>query len=154
MFIITLKKLEEDSVDTGHHYVQVLDYLREIGHCLNFITEPIYEHLENNHPTVIPEQEKVLLEIRSKISKLFKDILQLLKTKDFSLSERIIQNNIVIINDLEKFKKLQIKLIKTEKVGTRNSMVLFNLLTETKNILLHSINVLKSHRDFILKNGF
>jgi phosphate/sulfate permease len=34
---ITLKKLEEDYIDTGHHYVQVLDYLREIAHCLNFI---------------------------------------------------------------------------------------------------------------------
>jgi phosphate/sulfate permease len=150
---LTLRKLEADSVDTGHHYVQILDYLREIAHCLNFITEPIYEHLENNHPTVIPEQEKALSEVHLKIKGLFKDIINLLKSSDFGLCESIIQKNISILGDIEKFKKLQIKLIKAEKVGTRNSMVLFNLLTETKNILLHSINVVKSHRDFTIKNG-
>ena len=50
-------------------------------------------------------------------------------------------------------KKLQIKLIKAEKVGTKNSMIVFNMLTEMKNIILHSVNVLKSQRDFMEQNG-
>ncbi len=150
---LTLKKLKEDSVETGHHYVQILDYLREIAHCLNFITEPIYEHLENNHPTTIPEQEKVLLDVSGKISNLFKEIKEITRTGTFNELESVINLSTSIIDDLEKIKRMQIKLIKAEKVGTKNSLIVFNLLTETKNILLHSVNVLKSQRDFLKKNG-
>lgn len=149
---ITLKKLKDDSIDTGHHYVQILDYLREIAHCLNFITEPIYEHVENNHSTTISEQEKALLILINKINKLFAEIKVVVRSGDFSSLEDIIQKNFDTIDELEKVKKLQIKLIKAEKVGTKNSMIVFNLLTETKNILLHSVNVLKSQRDFLENN--
>ncbi len=150
---VTLKKLEEGSVDTGHHYVQVLDYLREIAHCLNFIVEPIYEHIENNHPTTIAEQDKALHILNNKISNLFKAILLAVQTGDFSSLDSIIELSSIVINELEKVKKLQIKLIKAEKVGTKNSMIVFNMLTEMKNIILHSVNVLKSQRDFMEQNG-
>ncbi|MFP4556921.1 MAG: inorganic phosphate transporter [Bacteroidales bacterium] len=150
---LTLKKLKKDSIDTGHHYVQILDYLREIAHCLNFITEPIYEHLENNHPTTIPEQEKVLLDVSGKISNLFMEIKEITRTGAFNELDVVINLSTSIIDDLEKIKRMQIKLIKAEKVGTKNSLIVFNLLTETKNILLHSVNVLKSQRDFLKKNG-
>ena len=150
---VTLKKLEEGSVDTGHHYVQVLDYLREIAHCLNFIVEPIYEHIENNQPTTIAEQDKALHILNNKISNLFKAILLAVQTGDFSSLDSIIELSSIAINELEKVKKLQIKLIKAEKVGTKNSMIVFNMLTEMKNIILHSVNVLKSQRDFMEQNG-
>ncbi len=150
---ITLKRLEEGSIDTGHHYVQILDYLREIAHCLNFITEPIYEHVENNHATTIPEQEKALLILNNKINTLFTEIKEVAKSGKFNTLESIIELSNVSIDELDKVKKLQIKLIKAEKVGTKNSMIVFNLLTETKNILLHSVNVLKSQRDFLEANG-
>ncbi|MFW5707237.1 MAG: hypothetical protein ACOC12_04895, partial [Bacteroidota bacterium] len=57
-----------------------------------------------------------------------------------------------IVTELEKIKKFQIRLIKAEKVGTRNSMVIFNYLSETKNMLLYTVNLLKSQRDFLANN--
>lgn len=148
---ITLKKLEEDYIDTGHHYVQVLDYLREIAHCLTFIIEPIFEHVENNHSTTIPEQTKELTELSQGMKELFSKILSIIETNDFESVPSVIAMNNNLIDKIERIKILQIKLIKSEKIGTRNSMVIFNLLTETKNVLLHSVNVLKSHRDFTIE---
>lgn len=150
---ITLKKLEEDYVDTGHHYVQVLDYLREIAHCLHFIIEPLYEHVENNHATTIPEQTKELSQLSGGLSELYGMILSIIESNDFEQVPKVIELNNALVDKIEKIKLLQIKLIKAEKIGTRNSMVVFNLLTETKNVILHTVNVLKSHRDFYLKNG-
>jgi hypothetical protein len=43
----------------------------------------------------------------------------------------------------------QIKRIKAREVNTRNSVLFFNTISETKNMLLHAINLMKSHRDFI-----
>jgi phosphate/sulfate permease len=151
---ITLKKLEEDSVDTGHHYVQILDYLRETAHCLTYIAEPFNEHLDNAHPATIPEQESEVLKLNDKIGVFYKNALSLVENKRYGEMETVIKMNTEIISDLEKFKKLQIKLIKADKVKTKNSLVIFNYLSETKNMLLYTINLLKSHRDFVVKNGY
>ena len=150
---ITLKKLKEDYIDTGHHYVQVLDYLREIARCLTFIIEPLYEHVENNHATTIPEQTKELNELSQGMKELFGKILNIIETNDFESVSTVITMNNKLLEKIERITVLQVKLIKSEKIGTRNSMVIFNLLTETKNLALHSVNVLKSHRDFYLRNG-
>jgi len=150
---ITLKKLEDDYVDTGHHYVQILDYLREIAHCLNFIIEPVLEHIDNNHAATVPEQTKELTELSNRIGELFTMMLHTIDSNDFNDLPDIIKKNSLLLDKIEKLKLLQVKLIRDEKVGTRNSMVIFNLLTETKNILLHSVNVMKSHRDFYIRNG-
>ncbi len=45
--------------------------------------------------------------------------------------------------------KKQIKRIKANEAGTRNSVLYLGILNETKNFLLDTINLLKSHRDFI-----
>ncbi len=151
---VTLKKLQHDSIGTGHHYVQVLDYLREIAHCMNFIIEPIYEHIDNNHPAFNENQEQKFEQLSGKFTSFFQETILVLKEKKYDKLPDLIKYNSELLDDIEQIKVFQIKLIKEDKVGTRNSMVVFNLLTETKNILLHTINVLKSHRDFTLKNHF
>lgn len=151
---VTLKKLQYDSIGTGHHYVQVLDYLREIAHCMNFIIEPIYEHIDNNHPAFNESQEQKFEQLSGKFTSFFQETILVLKEKKYDKLPDMIKYNSELLEDIEQIKVFQIKLIKEDKVGTRNSMVVFNLLTETKNILLHTINVLKSHRDFTLKNHF
>ncbi len=150
----TIKKLEEDSIDTGHHYVQILDYLRETAHCLTYISEPFNEHLDNAHPSVIPEQETEIIKLHDKVGVFYKNALRILEHKQYNEMDLIIKMNTELISDLEKLKKFQIKLIKADKVKTKNSLVIFNYLSETKNMLLYSINLLKSHRDFVLKNGY
>lgn len=145
----TLKRLEDDSIDTGHFYVQTLDYLREISHCLTFITDPVLEHLENHHPTVIAQQQAALLELDKSVSGLFQQIEGMLEFGDFSQLEQIISQQNLIIEELENIKKLQVKFIKDEKVHTRSSILLFNLLAETKNLLLNTVNLLKAQRDFL-----
>ncbi len=146
----TLRKLEEDSVETGHYYVQIIDYLREIAHCLNFIVEPLYEHIENNHKPVIPEQEQELMQLNENVSLLYGKILEVLTTNDFKRVDNIIQFQTDILDDLSRLKKRQVKFIKKGKVKTRNSILIFNLLSETKNLLLYTINMFKSHRDFMI----
>lgn len=151
--VATLRKLEEDSVDTGHYYVQTLDYLREIAHCLSFIADPVYEHIDNNHPPLIPDQAKEIKQLNEDIAVLFNYILNMLKKEDYKDLDMIIKKQNAILNNLDKVKKKQIKLIKSEVVGTKNSMLMLGILAETKNLLLYTINTIKAHRDFVAQNG-
>jgi phosphate/sulfate permease len=147
---ITLKKLEEDSIESGHYYIQILDYLREIAHCLRFIAEPAFEYLDNNHPPLHQDQVKDLNKLNREVMALFAEIIQIIRQDDYARMDQLIRNQHHVLELLQKMKKRQIKLIKAEQVGTRNSMMYFNYLAESKNLLLNTVNMLKSHRDFVL----
>lgn len=145
----TLKKLEEEYVETGHFYVQVLDYQREIAHCLKYIADPVFEHLDNHHPPLRKEQIKELHELNESVSSFFNEIQEIFKSEDFRDLTGLISQQKGIVDLIAKIKKRQIRLIKDELVGTRNVMMYLNLLSETKNLILYTINMIKSHRDFI-----
>ncbi|NCU33648.1 MAG: hypothetical protein EOM23_12120 [Candidatus Moranbacteria bacterium] len=149
----TLKQLEKSSIETGHHYVQVLDYLREIAHCLTYIVEPFNNHLDNVHPAMINEQEIEVMRVLQDVNSFYLLSGEIIKNDNYQDVESLVRLNAGIIEKLEELKKLQVKLIKANKVKTKNSLVFFNFLSETKNMLLFSINLVKSHRDFLKKNG-
>ncbi|HPE17400.1 MAG TPA: inorganic phosphate transporter [Tenuifilaceae bacterium] len=147
-----LKRLQADSVETGHYYVQVIDYLREIAHSLTFITGPSFQHIDNNHKGLLKAQNQELIEISAKISELFAEIMDMIKQNDYTNVPEAIEKQQVILNLLNDSRKKQIKRIKQNEVGTRNSVLFLAILNEGKNIMLHTINLLKAQRDFILNN--
>ena len=145
----TLEKFEEESIETGPYYVQVLDYLREMAHSLSFISHPAFEHIRNNHPGLLDYQSDNLRYISEEIDQLITNIIESIRNNQFENIDDIIEKQSILLERIEKFRKEQIKRIKKEKAGTKNSMLYFNILYETKNFLLFSVNLVKSHRDFM-----
>jgi len=146
----TLRKLEEDTIETGHYYVQKLDYMREIAHCLKYISDPVFEHLDNHQPPLIPEQIKDLHELNESISTFYTEVQNISKKQKFRHLDNLISQQQSILILIDKMKKKQIKFIKSEMAGTRNILMYLNLLAESKNLILYTINMVKSHRDFLL----
>lgn len=144
----TLSKISEN-IDSGHFYVQLVDYQREMAHSLNFLVEPLYEHLDNHHKPFINEQADELDKLKTEIDQFFGFALTIVNERKFNKIEELIHMRDKIVEYLEKMEIAQIKRIKAKAVNTRNSVLFFNTITETKNMLLHAINLLKSHRDFI-----
>ncbi len=145
----TISKLQQDDVDSGHFYVQVVDYQREVAHSLNFLVEPLFEHLDNQHKPMIKQQADELRLLIANIDEFFNFALYIIKEDKFDQIEELIDKRDLLMENLSKLEKSQIKRIKNNEVNTRNSVLFFNIITETKNLLLHSINLVKSHRDFI-----
>ena len=144
----TLKKLEDNSIETGHFYVQMVDYMREIAHCMKYISDPIYEHLDNQHPPLIPDQAKDLNLLNEELNSFYSYVLNTTKKQNFTDLNAILVQQQLIIDLISKINKKQIRLIKDELIGTRNSLMYMNLLNETKNLVLYTINMVKAHRDF------
>ena len=144
----TLSKISEN-VDSGHFYVQLVDYQREMAHSLNFLVEPLYEHLDNHHKPFIEEQADEFEKLKVEIDQFFNFALSIVKDNKFDEIEDLIKIRDKIVQSLERMEIAQIKRIKAKTVNTRNSVLFFNTITETKNMLLHAINLMKSHRDFI-----
>lgn len=147
-----LKQLEADSIETGHYYVQVIDYLRELAHSLEFVSRPSLQHVENQHKGLTREQAAELKELSNQLSELFDDILFMIKQNDYTRVPDAVKKQQDIMEELNKIRKKQVKRIKQGETGTRNSVLYLGLLNEIKNLLLHTINILKAQRDFILNN--
>ncbi|MCD6202100.1 MAG: inorganic phosphate transporter [Bacteroidales bacterium] len=147
----TIRNLEENSIETGHYYVQTLDYLRETAHCLTYIHNPIFKHIDNNHPLFPKEQMDALLIINDEIATLFKHIEETIRNDDFENVSLILDLQKEILNDIKGLQKKHVKMIKKHgDIKTRPSVLLFNILGESKNLVLYLVNILKAQRDFVI----
>ncbi len=144
-----IAKLQQDSIETGHYYVQVLDYQREMAHSINFLVKPIYEHVENNHKALAQVQIDELLELSYGINEFTNIALRVVNEGNFILLDDVHKKQSNIIELLNTYRKLQIKRIKNKEVGTKNSMLYLSVLNETRNLVLNAVNVVKAQRDFI-----
>lgn len=146
---ITILKMREEDVETGHYYVQALDYLREIAHCINFIAKPAFDHIDNNHKELNPVQVNELNELAALVKEMFDCILKHISEHKYDTIEDAIKKQQVILEQISIYKKKQLKRIKNKESGTRNTMLYTEILSESKNLMLFTINLLKAQRDFI-----
>ncbi|MDR1226111.1 MAG: inorganic phosphate transporter [Prevotellaceae bacterium] len=147
-----LRKLQKDQYATGHFYVMVIDYLREVAYALNFMTEPGYTHIENNHKGLSTIQASELLNVNNAISKMFASMHVMIQKNDYSELPELLQEQQGISEMLSDARKNQVKRIKEEQSGTRNSILYLGLINESKNLMIQSINLLKALRDFSGQN--
>jgi phosphate/sulfate permease len=147
----TIERFKQEDVDTGHYYVQVLDYLREMAHALTFISQPAYDHVENKHKSLTPEQIEELRELQSEINKIIDEVKRVIQLNRYEQVDAIIEHQQKIFKLISDMRKKQVKRIKNEQASTKASILYFSLIHESKNLLLHMINLLKSHRDFIVE---
>jgi len=149
-----VKLLREDSVYSGPFYVQLIDYLREMAHATSFIVEPVYEYIDNNHKALEQEQIEELNVIQAKLSQFFTHINTIINDRNYVSGniDSVLEEQEGLLKSIKKFRKEQIKRIKAEKVGTRNSVLFLGVLNETKNLVLYAGNLLKSARDFATSN--
>jgi phosphate/sulfate permease len=145
----TVQVLSEGKVDTGHFYVQMMNYKREMAHAAHFIIDPIISYSDNDHKPFSTEQNVELAKLIVQIDNFFNFALHTVKENKFENIETLITDREKIFEVLEKLEKNQIKRIKNKEVNTRNSLLYFKINSETKNLLLHTVNVIKSQRDFI-----
>lgn len=143
-----IAKLDDNSVEAGLYYVQVLDYLREITHSMFHITKPSLEHVDNNHKPIIKAQEEELASITAGINGLLERVIETVGKQDCTDVASIVETQESILELIVVARKKQVQRIKAHEVGTRNSMLYLNILAECKNLVLFTINLLKAQRDF------
>ena len=143
----TIKDMGEDYFESGHNYVQVTDYLREITRSLHFIALPSFNHVSNNHKPINDIQKEELSELFESFETYISKIIQIIETKQFSKIEDVINEQTLLFDFINKITKKQMKRTKNNEVNTRNSLLYLQILHETKQMVSYSLNVLKSHRD-------
>lgn len=148
--IATLRRLEASDIDTGHFYVQVVDYLSEVTKALLHITRPAFEHIDNNHAGLVREQVVDLMRVNDRVEAVFDKINAMLLSNDFSELDRVLELRDELFDTIVTAVKSQLRRIHDDpSVSTRASMLYLTLLNETRTMVLQSRNLLKSQRYFL-----
>jgi len=150
---LVISNFTGEYLDSAHYYVQMLDYLREIAHCLSYIVTPSYEYINDNHKGFINQQKEDLVSLHSAIKDLFNDMLKYIEKGHYDKTPILVEKQQEIIILIENLRKKQLKRIKNDETGVKNSMLYMNILAETKNLVLYFVNFYKAQRDFVNSNA-
>lgn len=145
----TLKRLQDQNVETGHFYIQVVDYLTEVSKALLHCTRPAYTHIENHHKGFTKEQIMDLKLVNDGVDNIFQKVNSMLREKDFSDLDEVLVMRDNLFGVIAQAIKNQIYRLKEEKMSTKASMLYLNILNETKTMVLQSRNLIKSQGYFL-----
>ena len=144
-----LRMLEDSDVSTGHYYVQVVDYISETSKALLHITRPCYKHVDNNHTGLSKEQVYDLKRINDRVEDIFGDINTMLRTRTFGDMELVLNKRDEMFDLIDEVMQNQLRRLRDTGGSSSANTLFFNILTETKTMILHSRNIMKSLEHFV-----
>ncbi|MFA5324950.1 MAG: inorganic phosphate transporter [Bacteroidales bacterium] len=151
--VLIVQKLHDNRINSGHFYVQVIDYLSEITKALVHIVRPAYDHIDNNHEGLSDEQIFALKSINDGVEQIFTKINEMLINGNYDDLETILSMRDSLFYLIAEATKKQLQRITDNEVKTptKVSVLYLNILNETKTMILHSRNLIKS-QSYFLKN--
>lgn len=151
---LVASKLDENAYMAMQHYTLVLDYLRQVGHNMTFITEPALEHVDNNHSPILDYQAEQLANIQTSIQEVCAQAQQIVKENDYSKLPELLDHIMEGTLAMEEYAFMQIKKLKKNKSSSKNTKLYLDILAETKTLLLNLLNSLKCQRDLSIAAGY
>ena len=146
----TVKKLQEQHIETAHYYVQIVDYVCEVSKALLHSTRPAYNHINNNHRGLSEEQIHDLKLINDKVDAIFTQISDMLAKKDFSRLDDVMVMRDDLFDTIAETIKNHIKRVRNDATSSSRASALFlNILSETKTMVLQARNMIKSEAYFL-----
>ncbi len=144
-----LNTIKENDINTGHYYVQVVDYISEASKALLHITRPCYEHIDNNHEGFSKEQIVDLKSIIDRVEQIFDTVIDMLRKRSFDRLDDVLTMRDELFDRIDAVMKNQLRRMRDTGGSTSANMLFFNILGETKTMVLHSRNIMKSLDHFI-----
>jgi phosphate/sulfate permease len=143
----TLKKFEDSDLITGHHYVQVVTYMKEMCNSLDHIVLPAFNHLENNH-AFDKEQSDKLKKFNEQLSDFFNYAINIIKYRKYDDMNELVTQCDELIDIANDILLTRVKILKKIQKGVKVSMTYIEMLSETKNLLLNVVQLVKADAKF------
>lgn len=139
----------ESSPHSGHYYVELSDYQARIVQSVSLLIQPLYEHLNNSHKPFLKAQEEEMKSLERGIGLFYKQAVMQVnnQVRQMDKLEEIHSRTTEILDGME---VSQIRRIKFKQVNNRNSVLYLNTITETKNMLNYTLNLIKTYQKLMM----
>ena len=145
----TLKKLQSGDIYAAHYYVQVVDYLNEVAKALLHIARPAFDHIDNCHEGFTTDETRDLMAINDEVEMIDRRINTMLREGDFAEIETVMVMRDGLFERISEAMIAELSRIDAQQTSTRASMLYLTILSETKNMVLQSRNLIKSQQYFL-----
>ncbi|MDO4758655.1 MAG: inorganic phosphate transporter [Rikenellaceae bacterium] len=144
----TLKKLQQVDIYAAHYYIQVVDYVNEVTKALLHIARPAFDHIDNCHEGFSQDETRDLMAINDGVEEINRSINRMLVEGDFTELESVLEMRDDLFGRISDTMIAELSRIDRQETGTRASMLYLTILSETKNMVLQSRNLLKVQEYF------
>ncbi|WP_088340159.1 inorganic phosphate transporter [Robiginitalea sediminis] len=138
-----IRNLDESSIGVSNFYISILNYLEDMAQSLEYISKVSYKHVNNNHKKLRFNQIKDLKEIDVQVEDLFNKIQKIFETKHFEGLTPLIVNKQELFDEINEKIEKQVTRTRLDESSPKNTALYFSLLSETKDLLTATINLLE-----------
>lgn len=142
-----LPKIGDESIDCAQHYTLVLDSLRDLGNSIQFISLPAFEHVDNNHKPMGDFHQSKLEIISQSVEEICDKAKHIIMEQRFGEIDDLSADSSKLIDEMDEFVIDQLKMLKRNKSGAKNSKLFLDIMSETKTMILNLVSLSKSVRD-------
>ncbi len=138
-----IKRLEETGTGAARLFLFVYDLEHDIAQSTGLIVNACRNHIENSHKPVKREQAENLRKMMGTVESYLNTVAQRMEAADFQSIVGLRAQKKTIFDLLESLFSAQIRGIKENNYGRRNSMLLFSIELETKDIVANAHRFVK-----------
>jgi len=139
----TLRLLQREEVATTQNYAQTIGVLQEIAECQRDVIMRAYDHINNNHKSMLPVQLEELGEIRVCLLSLLGKTSKAMMKKELADFKDIEEDKKRLGRLANEFDQNQIKRIQDDSSKTRLSILFYGFLRDSKMIAEQTSTLLK-----------
>ena len=139
-----LQKFKDNEMESGHSYVQVVAYMKEMCNSLVHIINPAYDHLNNNH-AMDKEQSESLKHFYEKSSEFMNLAINILQNKSSASLDELSSRRDEMIDMINDILVIRIKILKKTQKGVKLSVTLMEMLAESKKLFLDIVHLVKAN---------
>jgi Flp pilus assembly protein TadB len=145
-----LEKINEQDLESVHMFILVVDYLSEMSKHVENIVYSAKNHVDNNHKPLIEEQLQELKELNQELKPLLNATISVFVTLNSEDADKAQETSKGFVNLIRSIRKKQLKRVKNQEIGTKNSLLVLNLLGEFRNLALFSDRLVQVCLDLII----
>jgi Na+/phosphate symporter len=147
-----IERMGTGNLHLPFHYIQIVDYTFEVSKSLRQIARDSFEYINNTHEGFSKEQVKDLRLIMNTVNTIYDDFTTMLETKDYSGFDALMKKRDILDEVYFSSTEHQITRAQTSVNGMRNTILLLNIISETRTLILQSRNLMRSQRKLALAN--
>jgi len=143
-----IRNLDDSTIKgASNFYINVLGSLEDIAQSLEYISKITFKHINNNHKALTFNQIRELKEISMELETLFDRVKFAFSKNNFGEIDNILDTEQSLYDSVKEKINLQISRTKGEESSPKNTTLYFSILTETKDLIKATVNLLDLYNE-------
>ena len=140
-----IRRIQEEKSEGSRALILNEDLENDLLQSCSQIVDLSRKHIEDVLKPLHPEQLLALREVREKLTALLNGCAQVLRQSNFKQRKKIQKEKRELLSQIENLLSLQAAGIQQHRYGSRNSVLFFNLMLESKDIVAVAFRFIKLH---------